>query len=313
MKPHPTSAPVCPPFRPSRSAAALALAAAALLGGCATTGPNANPADPFEDYNRGMSRFNEDVDKALLKPVATAYQDITPRPLRQGVSNALANLGDAWSLVNHLLQLNFTGAYTSAVRLSVNTVLGLGGLLDIATEAGVVRDKQDFGLTLARWGMPSGPYVVLPFFGASTVRDSVGLIADWKLDPTAVDHVRTRNSLYARLPIDWRTADTPAGQARLKLCRTLSALRRSEKALTRGGLTWLDNDRPAAVLSFRRGEGAGAVVSVINLSGEPVKARVNGVADSIRPLLAKGGAVDRQGVFMLEGFGSFIGRNMTGN
>ena len=123
----------------------------------------------------------------------------------------------------------------------------------------------------------------------------------------------SRNSLYARLPIDWRTADTPAGQARLKLCRTLSALRRSEKALTRGGLTWLDNDMPAAVLSFRRGEGAGAVVSVINLSGKPVKARVNGVADSIRPLLAKGGAVDRQGVFMLEGFGSFIGRNMTGN
>ncbi|MBP7327117.1 MAG: VacJ family lipoprotein, partial [Alicycliphilus sp.] len=111
------------------------LLGAALLSGFAT-GPNANPADPLEPYNRSMSTFNENVDKAVLKPVATAYRDVTPQPLRTGVTNFFANLGDAWSFANNLLQLRGREAFDSMVRFSVNSVLGLGGVLDIASEMG---------------------------------------------------------------------------------------------------------------------------------------------------------------------------------
>ena len=153
--------------------AAVLVLGAALLGGCAS-GPNANPADPFEPYNRNMTTFNDNLDKAVLKPVATLYRDATPQPLRTGVGNFFANLGDAWSFVNNLLQLRGLDAYESMVRFSVNTVLGLGGVLDIASEMGVERHKQDFGLTLGRWGVPTGPYLVLPLLGPSSVRDTAG-------------------------------------------------------------------------------------------------------------------------------------------
>ncbi|HQQ69732.1 MAG TPA: VacJ family lipoprotein, partial [Alicycliphilus sp.] len=154
------------------------LLGAALLSGCAT-GPNANPADPLEPYNRSMSTFNENVDKAVLKPVATAYRDVTPQPLRTGVTNFFANLGDAWSFVNNVLQFKGREAFDSLVRLSVNTVFGLGGVLDVASEAGIDRHKQDFGLTLGHWGVPTGPYLVLPLLGPSTVRDTAALPVDF--------------------------------------------------------------------------------------------------------------------------------------
>ncbi|HPU19937.1 MAG TPA: VacJ family lipoprotein [Alicycliphilus sp.] len=184
--------------------AALALGAA-LLGGCAS-GPHANPADPFEPYNRGMTTFNDNVDKAVLKPVATLYRDATPQPLRTGVGNFFANLGDAWSFVNNLLQLRPLEAYDSMVRFSVNSVLGLGGVLDIASEMGVERHRQDFGLTLGRWGVPTGPYLVLPLLGPSTVRDTAALPVDYMVGDLA-DHVHdvpVRNSLYGLRFIDKR-------------------------------------------------------------------------------------------------------------
>ena len=184
--------------------AALVLGAA-LLGGCAS-GPHANPADPFEPYNRGMTTFNDNVDKAVLKPVATLYRDATPQPLRTGVGNFFANLGDAWSFVNNLLQLRPLEAYDSMVRFSVNSVLGLGGVLDIASEMGVERHRQDFGLTLGRWGVPTGPYLVLPLLGPSTVRDTAALPVDYMVGDL-VDHVHdvpVRNSLYGLLFIDKR-------------------------------------------------------------------------------------------------------------
>lgn len=184
--------------------AALVLGAA-LLGGCAS-GPHANPADPFEPYNRGMTTFNDNVDKAVLKPVATLYRDATPQPLRTGVGNFFANLGDAWSFVNNLLQLRPLEAYDSMVRFSVNSVLGLGGVLDIASEMGVERHRQDFGLTLGRWGVPTGPYLVLPLLGPSTVRDTAALPVDYMVGDL-VDHVHdvpVRNSLYGLRFIDKR-------------------------------------------------------------------------------------------------------------
>ena len=186
--------------------AATALLGAALLAGCAS-GPQANPADPFEGYNRAMSRFNDDLDVAVVKPVAIAYRDAVPGVARQGVTNVFANLGDAWSFVNNLLQFQLEGAFNSAVRFSVNTVLGIGGLFDIATEAGVERHKQDFGLTMARWGVPSGPYLVLPLIGPSSVRDTAGFAVDWQgnLLSRKVNDVSVRNSLYVLRTVNTRT------------------------------------------------------------------------------------------------------------
>lgn len=160
------------------SAIAAITAGALALGGCAATG--SNPRDPYESFNRKVQSFNDGVDDAVLKPVATAYRTITPQPVRTGVGNFFGNVGDLWSMVNHALQGNGEQAYNHMVRFTTNTVLGLGGLLDIATEMHVDRQKQDFGKTLGAWGLAPGPYLVLPLLGPSTVRDTVALPVDWK-------------------------------------------------------------------------------------------------------------------------------------
>ena len=181
--------------RPRRLAGAAAAASfALLLSGCASGPPN----DPLEPYNRGMATFNDNVDSLVLKPVATVYKTITPPMARTGVSNFFSNLGDAWSFVNNALQLHPEGTLNSAVRFTVNTVFGIGGVFDVASEMGVDRRRQDFGLTLGRWGVPTGPYVVLPLLGSSTVRDTLALPVDWQGNLlTGVDPVSSRNSLYA--------------------------------------------------------------------------------------------------------------------
>ncbi len=154
----------------------MTVAVTVLLGGCAT-GPNANPQDPLEPFNRGVYQFNEGLDRAVLKPVATAYQDVTPSPVRTGVSNFFNNLRDLWSSVNALLQARPREAAENFMRFNVNTFFGLGGVLDIATEMGIERTTLDVGHTLGRWGVPAGPYLVLPLFGPSSVRDTVGMVA----------------------------------------------------------------------------------------------------------------------------------------
>jgi len=186
-----------------RLAPALA-AGALLLAGCAS-GPGADPRDPLEPYNRSMTRFNDKLDDAVLAPVATAYRDITPRPVRSGVENFFGNLGDAWSFVNSVLQLRARDALDSLVRVNVNTVFGLAGVLDIASEMGIERHKQDFGLTLARWGVPAGPYFVLPLLGPSTVRDASVFPIDWYGDAVRqFDPVGTRYTLYGLRIVDKR-------------------------------------------------------------------------------------------------------------
>lgn len=200
---------------PARSTPRPALAVAAalvLLAGCAT-GPDADPKDPLEPLNRGVYRFNDAIDTAVLKPVATAYVDITPSPVRTGVNNFFSNLGDLWSAVNAGLQLRPRETADNLLRFGVNTVLGFGGLLDIAGEAGIPRTRIDFGQTLGRWGVPPGAYVVLPFFGPSTVRDTGGLVVDWEADLVGhVDHIPTRNSLYALRAVDTRAGLLRAGE-----------------------------------------------------------------------------------------------------
>jgi phospholipid-binding lipoprotein MlaA len=174
---------------------ALALVATGLISGCAT-GPDRKPGDPLEPMNRAVFNFNDGVDRYVAVPVAKGYQKVTPQPLRTAVSNFFSNLGDLTNAANALLQLKITDATEDFVRFAFNSTFGLGGLLDWATPAGLPKHHQDFGLTLGHWGIPSGPYLVLPLFGPSTVRDSMGLIVDVKFNPLNYMEPAVRNPLY---------------------------------------------------------------------------------------------------------------------
>lgn len=174
------------------------------LAGCAS-GPNANPRDPWESFNRGVYNFNDAVDTAVLKPVATAYRDVTPAPVRRGVGNFFGNLEDAWSFVNNALQLKGQAAIESLTRFGVNTFFGLGGVLDVATEMNIEKHTKDFGLTLGHWGVAPGPYLVLPLLGPSTLRDTVALPVDLQGDlVSSITHVPTRNTATVLRAVDNR-------------------------------------------------------------------------------------------------------------
>jgi len=166
-----------------------------LLTTACATGPNANPRDPAEPFNRGVYSFNDAVDRALVKPVATAYRDVFPQPVRTGVTNFFANLQDAWSGVNNALQFKPRETVESFLRFGVNTTFGLVGLLDIATEMRIERHTEDFGQTLGYWGVGTGPYLVLPLLGPSTLRDTAALPVDTQGNLlTNVNDVAARNS-----------------------------------------------------------------------------------------------------------------------
>ena len=155
-----------------------------LLQACATTASvtASDPRDPFENMNRQVTVFNDAVDAAFFKPVAKAYGQVVPSLVRQGVRNFFGNLSDVWSLANNAAQLKFKATGETALRVGLNTFLGLGGLLDIASDMGIERHRTDFGLTLGHWGVPSGPYLVLPMLGPSTLRDAASLPVDWQGD-----------------------------------------------------------------------------------------------------------------------------------
>ena len=183
---------------------ALMALAALLLAGCA--GFNTNPRDPLEPLNRHDMQFNDCVDAMVLKPAATAYKNTVPPLARTGVSNFFGNLGDGWNFVNSLLQFKFQNAAENFMRLNVNTFFGLGGILDIASELNIERHKEDFGQTLGRWGVPAGPYIVLPLLGPSTLRDTIALPIERQADPVhLVDPAATRNSLYVLRAVDVRS------------------------------------------------------------------------------------------------------------
>jgi phospholipid-binding lipoprotein MlaA len=189
-----------------------AAAVLAVVAGCAT-GPNANPADPFEPFNRGVSRFNDGVDKAVLVPVATAYQGVLPSMVRTGVGNFFNNIGDVWSLANNVAQFKVQNSAETFMRLNVNTFFGLGGLLDVATEAGIPRHEEDFGQTLGHWGVGAGPYVVLPLLGSSTLRDTAAKPLDYWGDPVGhIEDVAWRNSLTVLRVVDTRAQFLRAGR-----------------------------------------------------------------------------------------------------
>lgn len=161
---------------------ALLLGMALGLGGCAS-GVDRDPRDPLEGYNRAMYSFNESVDKAVLKPLARGYNFITPSPVNKGVTNFFNNLADVRSAINNLLQFKIGRAFSDVGRVAVNSTIGILGLIDVASNLDLPRYNEDFGQTLGVWGIDSGPYIVLPFFGPSSTRDGVGVVVDWFTDP----------------------------------------------------------------------------------------------------------------------------------
>jgi phospholipid-binding lipoprotein MlaA len=159
---------------------ALAGMVAGLLAGCATSG---NPKDPIEGFNRAVFAFNEGLDTAILKPVAQGYDAVLPSPVRTGVTNFFSNIEDVFIGVNNLLQGKIPQAFNDFGRVAINTTIGLLGVIDIASDAGLEKHDEDFGQTFGRWGVGNGAYVVLPLFGPRTARDTVGLILDSAVDP----------------------------------------------------------------------------------------------------------------------------------
>lgn len=161
----------------------------AALGGCTTIeaarGGPGQRLDPWEHWNRKVFNFNEDLDRTVLKPVATTYTDVVPQPVRRSVSNFFNNFADAWSAINNMLQGKFETGFDDATRVGVNTLFGLFGVLDVASEMGLDHHYEDFGKTLGRYGVGAGAYVVLPVLGPSTVRDTAALPLDRLATPPA--------------------------------------------------------------------------------------------------------------------------------
>ena len=181
----------------------LLLAALVGLGGCATTG--ATTSDPLEGYNRAMFGFNEDVDKAIIKPVARGYKAVMPEIARTGVINFFSNTGDVWIGVNNILQGKVGAGMSDFGRFGMNSTVGLLGLIDVASNVGLDKHNEDFGQTLGRWGVGSGAYVMLPILGPSTVRDGLSLLVDWYGNPLRyVSNVPTRNELTGLHLVDTR-------------------------------------------------------------------------------------------------------------
>jgi phospholipid-binding lipoprotein MlaA len=196
-----------------RAGLAVLLALQLLATGCASVSVGANPRDPWEGYNRQVWRFNEAVDEAVLLPVARGYRAVVPEPVRTGVSNFFGNLSDVWSLVNHVLQLKPRESAETLARVGLNSTVGLFGLIDVASGVNLQRHREDFGQTLGYWGLPSGPYLVLPLLGPSTLRDTAALPVDWKGDLVgAVSDTPTRSVLTGTRLVNLRATVLDAGR-----------------------------------------------------------------------------------------------------
>lgn len=188
----------------SQRAVILILAVVIGLAGCAT-GPDSDPRDPLEPYNRAAYSFNDMIDRAVLEPLAKGYNYITPAPVNKGVTNFFDNLRDVRSAINNLLQFKIGRAFSDVGRVAINSTIGILGLMDVASNMNLPSYKEDFGQTLGVWGLDSGPFIVLPLFGPSSVRDGVGLVGDWFADPvTYIEDDTVRWSLRGLNVVDTR-------------------------------------------------------------------------------------------------------------
>ncbi len=194
--------------RTALSRATLAVAVA-LLAGCAAA---PSREDPFEPMNRALYQFHDTVDTAVVKPVAQAYIDVVPELIRTGVSNVFNNIEDLISAVNDLLQGKLDKLDDDLGRVLLNTVWGVGGIFDLASMVGIERGNEDFGQTFGAWGLPQGPYLFVPFFGPTTVRDGSGAIVRVMVGPVGyIGEVPLRNSLYGLGAVDLRAQALSAG------------------------------------------------------------------------------------------------------
>lgn len=165
---------------------ALLLSTLLLNAGCATTGPGkVSEVDPYESFNRPVHKFNSKVDKFIAKPLADGYKLITPEFLQKGVNNFFNNLQDVNVILNDILQAKFGQGAKDTGRLTLNTTFGLGGLFDVASKVGLEKHNEDFGQTLAVWGLPQGNYLVLPFLGPTTFRELPGYVVDTATNPSS--------------------------------------------------------------------------------------------------------------------------------
>jgi phospholipid-binding lipoprotein MlaA len=185
------------------------------LSGCANTPPHEDASDPLEPVNRVIDTFNDKVDRAILKPAAQGYEVVVPAVARTSVTNFFGNLGEPLVVVNQLLQGKAKDGGADTARFLVNSTIGLLGLFDPASQMGLTKHSEDFGQTFGRWGIGEGWYIVLPILGPSTIRDGVGLVGDYQLDPLAhYDEVRERNALSGLRLIDTRANLLSASKVR---------------------------------------------------------------------------------------------------
>jgi phospholipid-binding lipoprotein MlaA len=190
----------------------MVIAAACLLSACVTLPPDRprSPQDPWESWNRGVYKFNTAMDKAIARPVARAYVKVVPHPIRTGVSNFFANLNTPTVMINDALQGKFRAAANDLGRFALNTTVGIGGLLDPASSAGLDRNEEDFGLTLGHWGVHSGPYLELPILGPSDLRDGPAKVVDAYTKPTQYIHNDyIKYGLYLPYLVDLRASLLP--------------------------------------------------------------------------------------------------------
>lgn len=192
----------------------LAVISALTLGGCATKQRSPHPDDPWEGYNRAIFSFNENLDEAVLKPLATGYDKAAPLPVKVSVGNFFGNLNDVWTSINNLLQGKGGDGATDAARVLINTTVGIFGVFDVATEMGIEKHEEDLGQTFAVWGASSGPYFVVPFFGPKTIRSTVALPFDlYGRSAWRPEDVAARNSLSALRVVNVRATLLGADRA----------------------------------------------------------------------------------------------------
>jgi phospholipid-binding lipoprotein MlaA len=183
---------------------------AAALGGCATTGGPTTKADPFEPWNRSMFEVHEAIDGTFIRPAIKAYIDVVPEPIRLVVTNFFGNIDDLFSAVTGLAAGRFDQAGHDLGRVIVNTLAGIGGLIDVASSADIPKGKFDYGLMFGAWGIPQGPYLFVPLLGPTTVRDGTGWVARAFTGPISyIPDVPTRNILYGAAAVDLRAQVEP--------------------------------------------------------------------------------------------------------
>ena len=201
-----------------------------LLSGCTTLDGPTDASDPFESYNRSIDSFNNTLDQYVLKPVAQGYDAVAPTPVQRGINNFFSNLDDVLVVFNDLFQFKFKQFASDTGRLLVNSTVGVFGLIDWASDIGLEKHNEDFGQTLGYWGVSSGPYLILPFFGSSTVRDTGGLITDSSyLNPI-------NNEVHEKWIYPNRNRDISTGLTIIKVIDTRAGLLKAEGILEEAAL-----------------------------------------------------------------------------